>query len=316
MRGKIIDSIFRMMKEDERVFFVTADMGINLVEKFQESYPKRFLNVGIAEQNMISVCAGLLNVGFRPVAYTISNFAVHRCFEQIRNDICIHKYPLIILGTGTGYDNAPLGPTHHVIDDWGALKALQGIDIYCPSNTAFAANIVPRFMGGTTPAYVRIPKGELKEPTSADDFIICEKGKRETLLVCYGGTVSACMQTMQVEKNVSVLICNKLHPLNDEYIADLMHGYDRVVVVEDQFADCGLYGSLTKVWVSQGLQIPLLSIAPEKSYTLDVGSNSEYYAKKWGFNADAILEAIQKRSSSIFELNREKNRMMPNVKVG
>ena len=130
MRAQIIESIFQRMVQDPDVFFLTADMGINLVEKFEEKYPARFLNVGIAEQNLVGVSAGLVNLGYRPFAYTISNFVIHRCFEQIRNEIGIHDYPVTLLGTSTGYDNAPLGPTHHIIDEWGVLKSIPEIDIY------------------------------------------------------------------------------------------------------------------------------------------------------------------------------------------
>jgi transketolase len=159
MRGQIIDAIFQRMATNPDIFFLTADMGINLVEKFAEKYPNRFLNVGIAEQNLVGVSAGLANLGFRPFAYTISNFAVHRCFEQIRNDIGIHDYPLVLLGTSTGYDNAPLGPTHHIIDDWGAIKSIPKIDIYCPSSVTYAAFLVDYLLLAERPAYVRIPKG-------------------------------------------------------------------------------------------------------------------------------------------------------------
>ena len=117
------------MEKDENIFFLTADMGINLVEQIQDKFPTRYANVGIAEQNMIGVAAGLANLGYKPFVYTISNFVIHRCLEQIRNDIILHKYPITLMGTSTGYDNAPLGPTHHIIDDWGCLRALPGIDI-------------------------------------------------------------------------------------------------------------------------------------------------------------------------------------------
>ena len=90
MRNLVIKKIHELMKTNKKIFFLTADMGINLVEIFEQDFPKRYLNVGIAEQNLISIAAGLANLGFIPVAYTISNFLVHRCLEQIRNDIVLH----------------------------------------------------------------------------------------------------------------------------------------------------------------------------------------------------------------------------------
>jgi transketolase len=129
MRGAFLDKLFQQMEIDETIFFLTADMGINLVEKFEEKYPDRFLNVGIAEQNLIGVAAGLAESGMRPYVYTISNFLVHRCLEQIRNDIVLHNLPVVLIGTSTGYDNGPLGPTHHMLEDWGTISNLQGIKI-------------------------------------------------------------------------------------------------------------------------------------------------------------------------------------------
>jgi len=90
VRGKILNALLARMKTDERLFFLTGDMGINLVEPIEEAFPKRFLNVGIAEQNLIGVAGGLCNLGFLPVVYTISNFLIHRCLEQIRDDI-VHQ---------------------------------------------------------------------------------------------------------------------------------------------------------------------------------------------------------------------------------
>ena len=79
MRNNIIASLIEEMEKDESIFFLTADMGINLVEQIQQKFPSRFANVGIAEQNMIGVAAGLANIGFKPFLYTISNFLIHRC---------------------------------------------------------------------------------------------------------------------------------------------------------------------------------------------------------------------------------------------
>ena len=122
MRNAIVNHIYKLMHKNKRIFFLTGDMGINLVEKFEEKFPERFLNVGIAEQNLIGVSAGLYNAGYLPFAYAISNFITQRCLEQIRNDIILHNYPITLIGTSTGFDNATLGPTHHVVDDWGVLK--------------------------------------------------------------------------------------------------------------------------------------------------------------------------------------------------
>ena len=293
MRGQIIDTIFERMASNPDVFFLTADMGINLIEKLAEKYPTRFLNVGIAEQNLIGVSAGLANLGFRPFAYTISNFAVHRCFEQIRNDIGIHDYPIVLLGTSTGYDNAPLGPTHHIIDDWGALKSIPEIDIYCPSSVSYAGFLVDHLLSTARPAYVRIPKGAYKTPDSSEHFVLLPGSELRTILVSYGMPAQECLAAQSRDSSLSVLVVNRLRPLDDEKLADALRPYHRIIVVEDHFPSAGLYGSLCEVLVRHSVTGRLHSLAP-RDYTLDVGTSNAYFHRKYGMDVEGILAAVER----------------------
>jgi transketolase len=290
VRAQIIDSIFNGMAVDPDVFFLTADMGINLVEKFEEKFPDRYTNVGIAEQNLIGVSAGLANLGFRPFAYTISNFAVHRCFEQIRNDICIHKYPITLLGTSTGFDNAPLGPTHHIVDDWGSLKAIPGIDIYCPSSTAYAARLIDRVLTAGRPAYIRIPKGDFARPSS-DGHIVKISGRQDDVaFVSYGSPAHTCLEALDRDPRVSVIVINRLRPLDARTLTDALTPHSRIIVVEDHFPNSGLYNSLCEFVAENPVRGKLSSLAPHE-YTLDVGASPNFYAKKFGIDVQALLKA-------------------------
>ena len=291
MRGQIIESIFQRMAVDKDLFFLTADMGINLVEKFEEKYPQRFANVGISEQSLVGVSAGLANLGYRPFAYTITNFAVHRCFEQIRNDIGIHEYPITLLGTSTGYDNAPLGPTHHIIDDWGSVKALPGIDIYCPASTAYAASLVDRIIKAGRPAFVRIPKGEFKAPNSDDDVVKFPGAKSDVLLVSYGTPAQNCLEVQKRDGRVSVLVISKLKPLDARAISDMLAPHARIFVVEDHVPGPGLYGSLCEVVAQHPVKGRLFSVAPD-GYTFDVGNSSDYFYRKYGIDVESLLKAV------------------------
>jgi transketolase len=297
MRVQIIDTLFKRMSDNPDIFFLSADMGINLIEKIEEKFPDRFLNVGIAEQNMVGVSAGLANLGFRPFAYTISNFAVHRCFEQIRNDIGIHDYPVVLLGTSTGYDNAPLGPTHHIIDDWGALKTIPEIDIYCPSSVVYAGFLVDHLLANGRPAYVRIPKGAYKTPDSVDHFVLLSGKRQDTVLVSYGGPVQDCLTAQERDPSLAVLAVNRLRPLDAGKLSAALMPYRRIVVVEDHFASSGLYGSLCELAASHPLAGRLESLAP-RDYALDVGTSNGYFHRKYGLDADGILAATSASSAA------------------
>ena len=282
MRNLIIDDIFQQMKIDESIFFMTADMGINLVEKFKDNFPDRFANVSIAEQNLIGIASGLANVGYKPFVYSISNFLIHRCLEQVRNDIIFHKYPITLVGTSTGFDNAPLGPTHHVIDDWGMLKSLPTIDVYCPSTKEYASTLIGRILKQGNPSYIRIPKGDFTEPKSADDIVYIEKNLKDTIYISYGGLSQ---YVLKQKPNSSHLIFNKLHPIDKTTVLDILQNYSRAIVVEDHFASTGLYSSLATILVNE--KSPLLNSLSPQQYDFSVGESPAYFHKKF-----ALLESM------------------------
>lgn len=289
MRGQIFEALHRRMAEDSRLFLVIADMGINLVERFADSYPDRFVNVGIAEQNMIGVCAGLYNAGYRPIAYTICNFAVHRCFEQVRNEIGIHRYPVVVLGISTGFDNSPLGPTHHMVDDWGALRAIPGIEVHCPSSGSYAEHVLGDVLDRNVSAYVRIPKGEFAEPKSAERFVLLPGSANHTLIVTYGGVAQAAITAQRTNPRLAVMVFNCLRPLNEDAVAAIWSRYDRVIIVEDHFAETGLFASACQIVVKYELELQLESRAPSQ-YCMEVGSSAEHFWKDFGADAASLAD--------------------------
>jgi transketolase len=285
------------MKDDETVFFLTADMGINLVERIQDAFPDRYSNVGIAEQNLIGIGAGLCNAGFRPFLYTISNFLVHRCLEQVRNDIVMHKYPAVLLGTSTGFDNAPLGPTHHIIDDWGTMASIPDIDIYCPSGVDYADSLVDRVLSENRPAYVRIPKGQPQVPGGASDAFLIEGKRRQVLLVSYGTPVQECLGVQGARDDVSVLILNRLRPLDEHTVENALRQHKYIISVEDHRAESGLYGQLCRFCMERRLFVDLRGLGVRPGYPLDIGASSSYYHKLCGIDTEGILRTIDEFSS-------------------
>lgn len=292
MRGQIIQQILDVMKTNENIFFITADMGINLVEVIENSFPERFTNVGIAEQNMIGIAAGLANLNYRPFVYTISNFAIHRCFEQIRNDIVLHNIPVTILGTSTGYDNAPLGPTHHVIDDWGSIKSFPGIDVFCPSSITYASSLVGKVLLNKRPTYIRIPKGEHLEPNSEDDTVKFYGTDNKILLISYGNPAQTCLEVQKSRPDVSVLILNKLHPLDENELFSNLSNHKKLMVVEDHFADNGLYSSICQILAKKNKShLTIESISP-KSYSFEVGLNPNYFFRKHRLDVESLIDSL------------------------
>jgi transketolase len=274
MRGVFLDKLFQQMHQDEKIFFLTADMGINLVEKFEEEFPERFMNVGIAEQNLIGVAAGLASSGMKPFVYTISNFLVHRCFEQIRNDLVIHQLPVVMIGTSTGFDNGPLGPTHHMVDDWGTLAGLSGIDIYAPFNEVSTDRIFDVVYRKTTPSYVRIAKGKgIDSPTP-----INPKKRSKSAVLTYG---SACSFAAEFARTLQLdlIILEELGVGSFEALNEKCQNYSEIIVVEDHYSHSGMYSYLSQ-WVnSVEKQIRIRSISPT-TYSLLAGFEFSDFQEK------------------------------------
>ncbi|MBI5792162.1 MAG: transketolase [Rhodocyclales bacterium] len=130
------------------------------LEPLRDAMGRFFINAGVAEQNMISVAAGMTRSGIDTWAYSIAPFAYARPFEQIRNDVCLNRLPVRIVGNGGGYAYGVMGPSHHAIEDYGVLLGLQGMAVYVP---AFAADVEPaiRTMAlDSAPAYLRLGRCE------------------------------------------------------------------------------------------------------------------------------------------------------------
>lgn len=162
MRNAFIRGLTELAAEDERVVFLTADLGYKLFDDFARRYPGRFFNVGVAEANMAGVAAGLALEGRRPFIYSIVPFATLRCYEQIRNDIAYHEADVKVVGVGGGYSYGHNGPTHHALEDIGVMRMLPNLTVVCPGDpeeTVAAVHALGRHRG---PAYLRL--GRAGEP--------------------------------------------------------------------------------------------------------------------------------------------------------
>jgi len=292
MRTLFFELLHKQMREDETIFLLIADVGLGLVEPIQKEFPDRFLNVGIAEQNMIGIAAGLCNAGFKPVCYTWSNFLIHRCFEQIRNDICLHKYPVILLGTTTGYDNAILGPTHHILDDIGCLKALPNMRIYSPGSVETIREIFDEVNTIPGPAYIRIGKGSLQlERNPGINHRVFERKDPSLLVVTHGTTLETCIKAAESDKRFSLFCLNRVLPLESDKLEGEFREYSKGLVVEDHIKGTGLYNSLCQFVMDKGLDIRLYSLAPDDRFEEMIGSR-DYLASRSGLSPEGISRKI------------------------
>lgn len=156
MRVPFTKSVAASLSADPRSIFLTADLGYNAFEDIAKTFGPRFMNVGVAEQNMIGVAAGVAMTGYKVWAYSIAPFGTYRCLEQIRNDVCLHDLPVRIVGNGGGYTYGIMGSTHHALEDLGVLKPLPNMQLFFPCSNNHVEAAVKIMHGLTSPAYLRL----------------------------------------------------------------------------------------------------------------------------------------------------------------
>ncbi|MBA4851015.1 transketolase [Emticicia sp. BO119] len=160
MRREFSDAIESIAMKDEKIIFITGDLGYNALENLQEKLGNRFINAGVAEQNMIGVAAGFAYKGFKVFCYSIAPFIVYRCLEQFRNDVCLHNLPVFLIGNGGGYGYGIMGSSHHAIEDLAALSGLQNIKCWIPAFVDEVSPIVSQIVAEARPAYLRLGAGK------------------------------------------------------------------------------------------------------------------------------------------------------------
>jgi transketolase len=159
MRKQLCDALVAR-STDPNMVFLTGDLGFMALEPLQQTMQSRFINAGVAEQNMISVAAAMAREGLETWVYTIAPFCYARPFEQIRNDITFHNLPVKLIGNGGGYGYGVMGPTHHAIEDYGVLLTLPNMRVFIPVFDEDVSSIMDRVGDAQNPAYLRLGRGE------------------------------------------------------------------------------------------------------------------------------------------------------------
>src|SRR5215470_7905653 len=162
MRNAFVRGLTAAAAADDRIVFLTGDLGFKLFDDFAQRFPGRFINVGVAEATMASVATGLALAGKKPFIYSIAPFVTLRCYEQIRNDICYHAADVTVVGVGGGYSYGPNGPTHHALEDIAVMRVLPNMTVVCPGDPLETIAAVQALVVHRGPAYLRL--GRAGEP--------------------------------------------------------------------------------------------------------------------------------------------------------
>lgn len=313
MRNAFADEITKLGAADPRVVLLSGDIGNKLFDKFKLAAPGRFLNCGVAEANMMSMAAGMALSGLRPVIYTITPFTTTRCFEQIRVDVCYHKAPVIIVGTGSGLSYAELGPTHHSLEDLAILRVLPDMTVFAPCDEVELRLGLRAGLQQNVPMYMRIgKKGEPVIHAQAPDFRL---GKaitvREGAHVCLISTGTMMPVVLEASdllagRGVSARVesFHTVKPLDTARLADLFARFPLVAIAEEHSRLGGLGGAVAE-WLA-GEEVPrgrLLCFGTDDAFMHEVGSQ-DYARGKFGLAAGNIAEKVAGRLARLSPAGR------------
>jgi transketolase len=301
MRNAFADEITSLGARDLRVVLLSGDIGNKLFDKFKEKAPGRFFNCGVAEANMMGVAAGLALSGLRPVVYTITPFTTTRCFEQIRVDVCYHKAPVIIVGTGSGLSYADLGPTHHSCEDMAILRTLPEMTVMAPGDSMELRAALGAALEHQGPVYIRIgKKGEPQihaaQPALSLGRALTVQQGTEVCLVSTGVMLSVVMDAAKrlAGQKISARVESfpTVKPLDTERLRELFARYAVVAVAEEHGRIGGLAGAVAEWLATQDKpRAKLVSFGTADEFMHEVGT-TEYARRKWGLTAENIAREV------------------------
>jgi transketolase len=299
MRKAFLQGLCDLAAEDERIVLLTGDLGYMVMEPFRERFPDRFINVGVAEQNMLGIATGMAEAGLRPYVYSIATFAALRPFEFIRNGPVLHNLPVRIVGMGMGFEYGHAGPTHYALEDIGALRTLPGLCIVAPADSGQAGTAIRRTAGLDRPIYYSLGKDDKAVVPNLDGRFepgriqIVRTGADVALIGMGSISVEAMaaadiLASAGVEATVAIVSGFSPDPVDD--VAELLAKFRLAVSVEAQTVSGGLGAFVSTVIATEGVNCRLRVLAVRSSPDGTSGSQAERW-RKHGLDRCAIARA-------------------------
>lgn len=302
MRKTFINTLLDIAKKDKRIFLLTGDLGYSFLEEFKQKFPTRFLNMGVAEQNMIGVAAGLALSEKIVFVYSIVPFVTMRCFEQIRNDLCHQNLRVRIIGVGGGVAYGPAGVTHHSIEDIAIMRSLVNMMVIVPADPIELMLAIRQTINHEGPIYIRLPKGGESIIHSKESFNIyksslLEKGNSITIIVTGTMLLTAKHVSDELKKHgvfTRLISMPVIKPLDEAAIRNSARLTKAIFSIEEHGLVGGLGTAVSEVLAEMGFNGIFKRFALPDTYNAFIGSQ-KYLLEEDGLSSDRIIRTILKR---------------------
>lgn len=302
MRNQFAESLYQVACADEKIAIIVADISpAGSMEQFRREFPERFINVGVAEQSMVGLCAGMALRGFKTYAYTIAPFTIYRPFEFVRDDVCYQNLPVTLVGMGSGLVYSALGATHHTLEDVAVMSAIPNMHVLAPCDPLELADATKFSAQFGKPLYLRI--GKFGEPNLTETALerfqfgkirFIERGS-DICLIGYGpilGLASEVASRLREDgKSVSLVSAHTVKPLDEEGIRQALHSHREVFVVEEHTTFGGLGSRVKEIAWDCGAQCRLETFALNDEFIHCYGSHLDLL-RAHGLCSEVIYCAI------------------------
>jgi transketolase len=302
MRTAFIETLFELAQQDKRIVLMVGDLGFGVVGSFIEHLPNQFINAGVAEQNMTGMATGMALSNKIVFTYSIANFPILRCLEQVRNDVCYHNANVKIVSVGGGMAYGSLGPSHHATEDIAIIRALPNIIVVAPGDpieTRLATQALAKWDG---PAYLRLgragePVVHATEPTFQLGKAITVCQGKDVTLITTGGQLHNTMQAAgflaREGIQTRVLSMHTVKPLDTKAILTAAEETSAIFTVEEHSVIGGLGGAISEILLEADQRPRYFKrIGLNDTFSSVVG-DQEYLRTQYGLDAIGIFNAVR-----------------------
>jgi transketolase len=304
MRIQFVEAVEAALAADPASMFITGDLGFNALEGIAARFGARFVNAGVAEQSMMGIAAGVALAGRRPWVYSIAPFATYRCLEQIRNDVCLHRLPVHIVGNGGGFTYGIMGSTHHALEDLAVLKVLPNMELFFPCGNDHVAAAVRAVAALDGPTYLRLAISAFaterpvlaEHPTTLTRTYARRGGRAGGVTVIGAGHgVQVALRALSAhgldQENVDVFGVARF-PFDLAADAELLASARqtrRVVFVEEHYAPGGMGESMLRALPPlEAFTLLAPAYAPDQRY-----GSPAFHMRQSGVTPEALVAAVR-----------------------
>jgi transketolase len=292
--------VYDCARADRDIVVVTADMGAPALDAFRSDVPAQFINVGIAEQNAVSVGTGLALAGKKVFVYAIAPFITLRCLEQIRVGQGIMGIPLSVVGVGAGFSYEESGPTHHLVEDLAVMRAIPGLTVHSVSDAVMAADVAGRCCRQPSARYVRLDRQALPKlhavGTAFPDGVTLLREGRDAIIASTGvmaHTALAVAERLEAS-GVSVGVLDvHTFPIDEPAFLRRIAGTSRLVSLEEHVLPGGLGSAIAEIIADRGLPVRLrrLGVPAGRAYGYIYGGR-ELIRRSCGLDPKSVERAV------------------------